>query len=222
MNNISDITMLIAVLALALWPAAIIFMSKKVEKKILSSLKESYNQEKQEKEINTENLVIQSLKKLGCNPKKNENGNLEFMYQGDDFYISIQEDTPFIMIWYPWWGTINTDNPVLPYLKEVINVVNISSFVTTVCMSENEGDQEIGIHSHCHTFLTESGMEPEEHLRMLLESFFETRDTIKDSINKLGSQLSDESEEEKKKRVIVKGFSSYKDNSTPIEKEKSK
>ena len=125
---------------------------------------------------------------MGCNPEKNEDGNIGFMYQGDDFYLSFQEDVPFVMIWYPWWGTINADNPVLPYLKEVINAVNISSFITTVFMAENEGDKEIGIHSHCHTFFTESGLEPEEHLKLILDSFFDTRNAIKENIDKLGSK----------------------------------
>lgn len=209
--------MLVAVIALALWPAIIVFMTRKTEKNIIYNLKQNSTGKIIKTENSTEELVNLTLKKLGCNPEKSENGDIAFMYQGDDFYISLQNEVPFIMIWYPWWGTIDADNPVLPYLKEVINAVNISSFVTTVCMSENEDDKEIGIHSHCHTFLTDSKITPEEHIKMILDSFFEIRDTIKDSINKLGSQLPEENEEEKKKRVIVKGFSAYKDKSTPIE-----
>lgn len=167
MNNISDITIMIAVVALAFWPAIIVYISWKREKKIISSIKNEQPQVLQAKP-STEELVISTLKKMGCNPEKNEDGNIGFMYQGDDFYLSLQEDVPFVMIWYPWWGTINTDNPVLPYLKEIINAVNISSFITTVFMAENEGDKEIGIHSHCHTFFTESALEPEEHLKLIL------------------------------------------------------
>lgn len=217
MNNISDITILIAVLALALWPAIIVYISGKREKKIISSIKNEKPKVLQAKP-STEELVISTLKKMGCNPEKNEDGNIGFMYQGDDFYLSLQEDVPFVMIWYPWWGTINTDNPVLPYLKEIINAVNISSFITTVFMAENEGDKEIGIHSHCHTFFTESALEPEEHLKLILDSFFDTRNAIKENIDKLGSAISEEDEDTKKERVIVKGFSAYKENSQPIEK----
>lgn len=217
MNNISDITILIAVLALALWPAIIVYISWKREKKIISSIKNEKPKVLQAKP-STEELVISTLKKMGCNPEKNEDGNIGFMYQGDDFYLSLQEDVPFVMIWYPWWGTINTDNPVLPYLKEIINAVNISSFITTVFMAENEGDKEIGIHSHCHTFFTESALEPEEHLKLILDSFFDTRNAIKENIDKLGSAISEEDEDTKKERVIVKGFSAYKENSQPIEK----
>ncbi|WP_294456876.1 hypothetical protein [uncultured Bacteroides sp.] len=217
MNNISDITIMIAVVALALWPAIIVYISWKREKKIISSIKNEQPQVLQAKP-STEELVISTLKKMGCNPEKNEDGNIGFMYQGDDFYLSLQEDVPFVMIWYPWWGTINTDNPVLPYLKEIINAINISSFITTVFMAENEGDKEIGIHSHCHTFFTESALEPEEHLKLILDSFFDTRNAIKENIDKLGSAISEEDEDTKKERVIVKGFSAYKENSKPIEK----
>ena len=217
MNNISDITIMIAVVALALWPAIIVYISWKREKKIISSIKNEQPKVLQAKP-STEELVISTLKKMGCNPEKNEDGNIGFMYQGDDFYLSLQEDVPFVMIWYPWWGTINTDNHVLPYLKEIINAVNISSFITTVFMAENEGDKEIGIHSHCHTFFTESALEPEEHLKLILDSFFDTRNAIKENIDKLGSAISEEDEDTKKERVIVKGFSAYKENSKPIEK----
>lgn len=217
MNNISDITIMIAVVALALWPAIIVYISWKREKKIISSIKNGPSPAPQAKP-STEELVISTLKKMGCNPEKNEDGNIGFMYQGDDFYLSLQEDVQFVMIWYPWWGTINTDNPVLPYLKEIINAVNISSFITTVFMAENEGDKEIGIHSHCHTFFTESALEPEEHLKLILDSFFDTRNAIKENIDKLGSAISEEDEDTKKERVIVKGFSAYKENSKPIEK----
>lgn len=222
MNNISDITIMIAVLALALWPAIIVYLSWRREKKIISSLKNEITTVPTPKKISTEELIVSTLKRMGCNPEKNEEGNIGFMYQGDDFYLSLQDEIPFVMIWYPWWGTINADNPVLPYLKEVINAVNISSFITTVFMAENEGDKEIGIHSHCHTFFTESGLEPEEHLKLILDSFFDTRNAIKENIDKLGSAISEDEEETKKERVIVKGFSAYKENSKPIEKKEVK
>ena len=212
MNNISDITILVAVLALALWPAIIVYLSWRREKKIISCLKNETPAIETPK-LSTEELIVSTLKKMGCNPEKNEEGNIGFMYQGDDFYLSFQEDVPFVMIWYPWWGT---------YLKEVINAVNISSFITTVFMAENEGDKEIGIHSHCHTFFTESVLEPEEHLKLILDSFFDTRNAIKENIDKLGSAISEEDEGTKKERVIVKGFSAYKENSKPIEKKEVK
>ena len=156
MNNISDITILVAVLALALWPAIIVYLSWRREKKIISCLKNETPATETPK-LSTEELIVSTLKRMGCNPEKNEDGNIGFMYQGDDFYLSFQEDVPFVMIWYPWWGTINADNPVLPYLKEVINAVNISSFITTVFMAENEGDKEIALSYVLHRERSRTG-----------------------------------------------------------------
>ena len=102
MNNISDITIMIAVLALALWPAIIVYLSWRREKKIISSLKNEITTVTPKK-ISTEELIVSTLKRMGCNPEKNEEGNIGFMYQGDDFYLSLQDEIPFVMIWYPWW-----------------------------------------------------------------------------------------------------------------------
>ena len=49
-----------------------------------------------------------------------------------------------------------------------------------------------------------------------------TSSAIKENIDKLGSAISEEDEGTKKERVIVKGFSAYKENSKPIEKKEVK
>ena len=79
MNNISDITIMIAVVALALWPAIIVYISWKREKKIISSIKNEQPKVLQAKP-STEELVISTLKKMGCNPEKNEDGKRGFRY----------------------------------------------------------------------------------------------------------------------------------------------
>ena len=68
-------------------------------------------------DIGTEELVIAVLKKIGCQPETNEEGHIVFKYQGDDFYIAVEDEARFIMIWNPWWASISVDNPALPYLK---------------------------------------------------------------------------------------------------------
>lgn len=142
---------------------------------------------------------------------------MTFKYQGDDFYIAAEEENRFIMIWNPWWGSINVDNEALPVLKEVINAVNVNSLITTVYMVD-EDEKTIGLHSRCHTFFSPNEGELEEHMKMLLDYFFDTHNAIKDNLNQLGSATG--SEEEKKERVKVKGFAAYKENTVPIEPEK--
>lgn len=89
-------------------------------------------------DIGTEELVIAVLKKIGCQPETNEEGHIVFKYQGDDFYIAVEDEARFIMIWNPWWASISMDNPALPYLKEIVNLVNVDSLVTTVFTADED------------------------------------------------------------------------------------
>ena len=91
--------------------------------------------------------------KIGCQPETNEEGHIVFKYQGDDFYIAVEDEARFIMIWNPWWASISMDNPALPYLKEIVNLVNVDSLVTTV-FTADEDEKNVGLHSKCHTVFT--------------------------------------------------------------------
>ena len=216
MNNITDVTILIAVIAQALWPIVLFLMRFMHERRKRLDHIERMTRDELDN-ISTQKLVISVLKKIGCQPEINEEGHVTFKYQGDDFYIAAEEENRFIMIWNPWWGSINVDNEALPVLKEVINAVNVNSLVTTVYMVD-EDEKTIGLHSRCHTFFSPNEGELEEHMKMLLDYFFDTHNAIKDNLNQLGSATG--SEEEKKERVKVKGFAAYKENTVPIEPEK--
>ncbi len=216
MNNISDIALLIAVIALALWPIVLFGLNiLNRQKKRLKHLEQLTKDELDD--IKTQDLVFNTLKKIGCQPSINEEGNIGFKYQGDDFYIAAEEENRFIMIWNPWWGSISTDNEAFPYLKEIINLVNINSLITTVYMVDEDG-KTVGLHSRCHTFFSPNEGELEEHMKMLLDCFFDAHNAIKDNLSQLGQNA--ESENTKTERIKVKGFAAYKENSVPIETQK--
>ena len=152
MTHISEITLLIAVIALALWPVVLFALRFLRERQKRLEYIERMTKDEQD-EVTTKDLVISVLKKIGCQPKVNEENHITFKYQGDDFYIAAEEENRFIMIWNPWWGSINADNEALPYLKEIINLANVNSLVTTVYMAD-EDEKTIGLHSRCHTFFS--------------------------------------------------------------------
>ena len=208
--SISDISLLIAVCALALWPF-ILFLIRVIQERN----KRRMNIDRMTKdvldEISTEELVVETLKKIGCQPQV-EDDKVTFKYQGEDFYITAEEDNRFIMIWNPWWGSISADNEALPYLKEIVNLANVNSLVTVVYVADEE-EPTVGLHGHCHTFFSPNEGDLSGHLQMLLDQFFDTQAAIKDSLNQLGTEAATQHEKE---RVKVKGFAAYKDNSTPI------
>ena len=163
-------------------------------------------------DIGMEELVIAVLKKIGCQPETNEEGHIVFKYQGDDFYIAVEDEARFIMIWNPWWASISMDNPALPYLKEIVNLVNVDSLVTTV-FTADEDEKNVGLHSKCHTVFTPKEGQLDEYLKAMLDHFFVTHDAIKQNLQQLGSAAS---ESVNKERTKVKGFAAYKENSTPL------
>ena len=142
----TDLTILIAVIALALWPLAFLVLRIRHERKKRRDRLDRMTKEDLE-DIGTEELVIAVLKKIGCQPETNEEGHIVFKYQGDDFYIAVEDEARFIMIWNPWWASISVDNPALPYLKEIVNLVNVDSLVTTVFTADASFQVPYGLYS---------------------------------------------------------------------------
>ena len=114
MYTIKDLTILIAVIALALWPVVLFVIKFIHERRMRLENLEKMTQDELDN-VKTADLVVSVLKKIGCQPEVNEEGHITFKYQGDDFYIAAEDESRFIMIWNPWWGTISADNEALPY-----------------------------------------------------------------------------------------------------------
>ena len=198
----ADLTILIAVIALSVWPIVCFFYFRRKHKEIADRLDD----------ISTQDLVVTVLQAIGCQPQLNEEKHICFKYQGDDFYIATQEDSRFIVIWNPWWGTSELTNKALPYLKEIVNLVNVDSIVTTVYTTDEE-QKNLGFHSKCHILFTPKEAPLDEYLKAVLDQFFATHDVIKDNFKQLNAAPT---ETEKEKRVRVKGFASYKDSGSTV------
>lgn len=214
----TDLTILIAVIALALWP--IVFLISRIlheRNKLAKPSGDTASSETEEEteEMTTSALVMSILQQLGCQPEVNEENHISFKYQGDDFLVAAEDGLRLIIVWNPWWASISIDNQALPYLKEIINAVNMNSLVTTV-YALDEDEKTLGIHSKCHMLFAPEEEEPEKSITDLLDSFFTTHNTIKENLKQLGNGMPDM---EKKERVRIKGFAAYKDNSTELKGE---
>lgn len=138
----TDLTILIAVIALALWP--IVFLISRIlheRNKRAKPSGDTVSAETEEvtEEMTTSALIMSILQQLGCQPEVNEENHISFKYQGDDFLVAAEDGLRLIIVWNPWWASISIDNQALPYLKEIINAVNMNSLVTTVyALDEDE------------------------------------------------------------------------------------
>lgn len=213
----TDLTILIAVIALALWP--IVFLISRIlhernKRAKPSGDTASAETEEVTEEMTTSALIMSILQQLGCQPEVNEENHISFKYQGDDFLVAAEDGLRLIIVWNPWWASISIDNQALPYLKEIINAVNMNSLVTTV-YALDEDEKTFGIHSKCHMlFAPEEGAGKKFHRPA--GQFFTTHNTIKENLKQLGNGMPDM---EKKERVRIKGFAAYKDNSTELKGE---
>ena len=137
----TDLTILIAVIALALWP--IVFLISRIlhernKRAKPSGDTASAETEEVTEEMTTSALIMSILQQLGCQPEVNEENHISFKYQGDDFLVAAEDGLRLIIVWNPWWASISIDNQALPYLKEIINAVNMNSLVTTVYALDEE------------------------------------------------------------------------------------
>lgn len=149
------------------------------------------------------NLVIETLKQIGCQPeidKKNES-NVNFMYQGEHFFISIENEV-LITFYDTWWGNIDLDNPNIDNLKEAINLTNQGN-IPKVIYSKHEESGTLGVHSMYRVFIKKEIPALPELFKAILNDFFQVQKEVKGRF----SALNDEKiETNKKERVKVKGF----------------
>lgn len=210
----TQLTILIAIIALAVWPATILFvlyrqsrLIRKNHRFIVDNLTDSALDE-----VKTPQLVKAVLQEMGCQPQENAEGHICFKYQGEDFYIASTPESRLITVWNPWWGSMEADNEALTLVKEIINLVNIDSPVITVYTGDEE-QKCIGFHSKCHLLFSPKEAALDEFLTAILDHFFTTHATIKEHIQQLASAPEGE---EKEKRVRVKGFAAYRENAETI------
>lgn len=216
----TELTILIAIIALAVWPAVILFAlyrQRRLMQKQYHLLEDSLTDNALDK-VKTADLVTSILTEIGCQPQVNPEGHICFKYQGEDFYITTTPDSRLITVWNPWWGSLEADNEALPLVKEIINLVNIDSPVITVYTGDEE-QKSIGFHSKCHLLFSPKEVPMDEFLTAILDLFFTTHNTIKEHIKQLSSAPDEENREQ---RVRVKGFAAYKENAEtiPVNKEK--
>ena len=152
------------------------------------------------------NLVIETLKQIGCQPeidKKNE-VNVNFMYQGKDFFISIENEV-LITFYDTWWGSLDLEDSNIDNLKEAINLTNQGN-IPKVVYSKNEKDEKLGVHSIYCVFITKEIPALPELFKAILNDFFQVQKEVKGRF----AALNDEKiEKNKKERIKVKGFNSY-------------
>ena len=90
-------------------------------------------------------VVKKILEELGCPCNINKDGELDFYFQGSHFFIFLNEDNHYMVIWEYSWESVSLDNTIeVERLKHSINEANNKCTVTTVYnIDEEERTMEV-------------------------------------------------------------------------------
>lgn len=133
----------------------------------------------------TLHLMESILKDLGCQPKKENDKELQVAYQGENFIINI--GGPYAQIWDPAWAQINEKDPNFENMKAAANISNFDFGPSIVWTSPNE-DGFVSIHSKRDILLCPQLQDNTSYVRSVLDSFFEKKERMRFQLHSLVTQ----------------------------------
>lgn len=173
----------------------------KQEKSDYDMMNESINDAINEEDNKTRNLMIRTLEDIGCQPEINDNNDIVFKYQGEEFKILANNDSLIIWIYNVAWTGIETSNTNADFLKQAVNKANEDSAITNL-YTINEEKGFIVAHCQTATYFAYNIPDCREYLKSILDTFFFAHQRVEDEFTNLAKV------QEQKERVVVKGFSS--------------
>ncbi len=161
-----------------------------------SEMNERREEEKEGKNIDTRDLMAETLISLGCQPEKLEEDSLVVKYQGENFLMKF--GGKFAQIWDLKWSGIEVNDPDLPKVREAVNIANFS-FGPTVVMTAPDEDGIIGLHSRREVMLHPEYPDNAGYVKSVLESFFDMKQEVKGRFQQLTVE---QAESQKKRRPV--------------------
>ena len=139
-----------------------------------------------EEKIGTRDLVFQTLRRIGCEYREEEDNRILFRYQGEPFMIIANDGSFFIDVYDNWWYSLSTYCEVDEFarLQKVINHVN--AFVNgTVLYTVHQESEQIGVHTKRNILFIPQIPEIESYLVSVLNDFFKTQRLVVTEIEKM-------------------------------------
>lgn len=86
------------------------------------------NNMEENQNLSTRDLCAEVLRKLNCDVQFDDENeyNMHFSYQGENFSVETWEDGLMITIWDTWWGTVDLDDlDEVSRVRKAINTINV-------------------------------------------------------------------------------------------------
>ncbi len=133
--------------------------------------------------ISTRQLALNVIENIGCKPEYNEEGRIQFEYQGVTFLMEAVNDCMFVNLIWPWCHSFSKfDVEEFSRVRKVVNGIN-SYGLLSVFYADTDSD-EIAIHIIKHLLFIPQIPNLENYLRLTLDNFFRTVRTMEIEIEK--------------------------------------
>ncbi|MBP5339835.1 MAG: hypothetical protein J6Z14_11155 [Prevotella sp.] len=122
-------------------------------------------------------LVMQTLRRMGCEPVAEEDSTtICFDYQGERILIVSSNDCLFIDVYDLWWYRLSMDADIEEFarMQKAVNLIN-GWANCTVLYTMNKEDRLIGVHLRRNILFIEQIPNLELYLKSVLEDFFMTQ-----------------------------------------------
>ena len=159
--------------------------------------------QQEDEDIDTFNLMYNTVVEMGCQPTKDEENALFVKYQGEEFHIKC--GGLYARVWELCWGALRKDAPEVPNIRTAVNDANYN-FGPTVVIEEPEDDHRLVLHSRYDIMFSPSFPNKTDYLEAVLDSFFTTRESLCNHFRELNLN---QDENAKKRRPI--GFRAIED-----------
>ena len=150
-----------------------------------NEMKENVGNSVAQEKWDTLNLMESILTAIGCQPKKENEKELQVAYQGENFVIHI--GGPYAQIWDPEWAQINVNDPNFEKMKTAANISNYDFGPIIVWTTPNE-DGYVSLHSKRDILLCPQLEDNASYVRSVLDSFFEKKERMRGQLYALINQ----------------------------------
>ena len=140
-----------------------------------------------EEKISTRQLALKAIENIGSEPQYNEDGRIQFEYQGVVFLMETADDCDFVNLIWPWCYSFNKfDIDEFARVRQVINDINAYG-VVSVFYGDTDSD-DVAVHVKKNFLFIQQIPNIEGYLRLMLDGFFKTARKLDLEIEKMKMQ----------------------------------
>lgn len=145
------------------------------------------NNMEENQNLSTRDLCAEVLHKLNCDVQFDEENeyNMYFTYQGENFSVDTWENGLMITIWDTWWGTVDLDDlDDVSRVRKAINNINVRQNLTLMYSIDEKG-QKFAVHTKRQCLLIPQIPQIENYMAAMLTGFFDVQRSFKEEYDRL-------------------------------------